>query len=113
MVEVTQADREAAADILDELSSIMDHHGLGQIADLVRDGEYDEHPTAQSLATHRIQSTAALQSELDAAKVEIERLRGALGRAATTGYIVCAETRHVTLGEKVRAAIEALGDSHV
>jgi hypothetical protein len=35
------------------------------------------------------------------------RRRG-LQEAAGVGYMVCAETRHVTLGDKVRAAITAL-----
>lgn len=36
---------------------------------------------------------------------EAERVREA---CANTGYWACAETRHVTLGEKVRAAIRSL-----
>lgn len=52
-VEITDADREAAADILDELSSLLDHNSIGQVADLIRDGEYDEHDTVVRVATHR------------------------------------------------------------
>ena len=41
-----------------------------------------------------------------------DRYRGArndvLEEAARTGYRICAETRHVTLGDKVEAAIRAL-----
>ena len=33
-------------------------------------------------------------------------------RAAQIGYRVCAETRHVTLGDKVAAAIRAQGDGN-
>lgn len=54
MVEVTQADREAAADVLDEVCSLIDHNGIGQVADLIRDGEYDEHPCVQRIAAHRL-----------------------------------------------------------
>ena len=54
MVEVTQADREAAADVLDEVCSLIEHNGIGQVADLIRDGEYDEHPCVQRIAAHRI-----------------------------------------------------------
>ena len=54
MVEVTQADREAAADVLDEVCSLIEHNGIGQAADLIRDGEYDEHPCVQRIAAHRI-----------------------------------------------------------
>ena len=35
-------------------------------------------------------------------------IRAAYERAAETAYRVCAETRHVTLGDKVRDAILAL-----
>lgn len=49
---------------------------------------------------------------------EIERLRAALQQSrsavieecARVAYIACAETRHVTLGEKVAKAIRALAD---
>ena len=54
MVEVTQADREATADVLDEVCSFTDHNGIGQVADLIRDGDYDEHPCVQRIAAHRI-----------------------------------------------------------
>jgi len=54
MVEVTQADRKAAADILDVISSLLDHVGIGQVADLIRDGEYDEHDVMPIIARHRI-----------------------------------------------------------
>ncbi len=35
----------------------------------------------------------------------------ALERAASTGYVVCAETRHMKLGDKVSDAILALKDA--
>lgn len=50
----TQADRDAAADLLDELSSLLDHVGIGQVADLIRDGEYDEHEATQAIAAHAL-----------------------------------------------------------
>ena len=53
MVEVTQEVREAAADILDEISSLTGDDGTGQVADLIRDGEYDEHHAVQRCAAHR------------------------------------------------------------
>lgn len=40
---VSEAARQAAADVLDEISALLDHVGIGQVADLIRDGEYDEH----------------------------------------------------------------------
>jgi len=60
---VTQADREAATDLLDEISALLSHDGIGQVADLIRDGEYDEHEATLAFAAHRI---AALE---EAAKV--------------------------------------------
>lgn len=39
------------------------------------------------------------------------RIAAAIERAAQEGYRVCAETRHVTLGDKVRSAILALSQS--
>ncbi len=78
MVEITDADRHALAIhwfrgakakygfipgwMLKEMQSICD-------------GECDDDYTLEAFATHRIQSTAARQSELDAAKAEVERLR--------------------------------------
>lgn len=52
-VTVTDADRAAAADILDEISSLTQDDGIGQVADLIRDGEYDEHDTVLRVARHR------------------------------------------------------------
>jgi hypothetical protein len=53
-VEVTQPDREAAANLLDELSNLLDHNGIGQVADLIRDGEYDDHEATAAFARHRL-----------------------------------------------------------
>ena len=61
---VAQADRNAAADILDEISSLTQDDGIGQVADLIRDGEYDEHDTVQRTARHR---QAGVQQGLDMA----------------------------------------------
>lgn len=48
------ADRDAAADLLDELSSLLGHNGLGQVADLIRAGEYDEHDALKAFHAHRL-----------------------------------------------------------
>lgn len=61
---VIQADRIAAADLLDEISSLLDHNGIGQVADLIRDGEYDEHEATIAFARHRQQSENALRVAL-------------------------------------------------
>lgn len=60
-LEPTQADRTATADLLDELSSLLDHVGIGQVADLIRDGEYDEHDAVQAFARHRLASSPAAE----------------------------------------------------
>jgi hypothetical protein len=66
---VAQADRNAAADILDEISSLTQDDGIGQVADLIRDGEYDEHDTVQRTARHR---QAGVQQGLDMAAAYIQ-----------------------------------------
>ena len=66
---MTQEDRNAAADILDEISSLTQDDGIGQVADLIRDGEYDEHDTVQRTARHR---QAGVQQGLDMAKAALE-----------------------------------------
>ncbi len=68
MVEVTQADREAAANWMGQKS-----YDWGFCGD-VREGRV-EHDLPQAFATHRIESTAALQSELDARAATIEALQ--------------------------------------
>ncbi|MDR6589505.1 hypothetical protein [Agrobacterium tumefaciens] len=44
----------------------------------------------------------------EAEKREREAIRRAINSAALIGYVTCAETRHVALGDKVAAAIHAL-----
>lgn len=46
----SQRAREAAANILDAVSSLLSHEGIGQVADLIRDGEYDEHEVTSIVA---------------------------------------------------------------
>lgn len=91
MVEVTQEDRDAAADILDEISSLTQNDGIGQVADLIRDGEYDEHDTVQRTARHR---QACVQQGLDMA----------------AGVADSFDAPHVIdAGRKIAAAIRKLG----
>lgn len=59
MIEITQAVRDAAADLLDELSSILDHNGIGQVADLIRDSEYDDHEAVKAFAKFEAAAYAA------------------------------------------------------
>ena len=66
---MTQEDRNAAADILDEISSLTQDDGIGQVADLIRDGEYDEHDTVPRTARHR---QAGVQQGLDMAAAYIQ-----------------------------------------
>jgi len=66
-VAIEQCDRDAAADLLDEVSSLLDHVGIGQVADLIRDGEYDEHEATLAFARHRTAAIAAVRAH-DAAQ---------------------------------------------
>lgn len=70
---ITDADRVAAADILDEVSSLLDHVGIGQVADLIRDGEYDEHECLKLTATHREQAVQEAVAERDARIAELRK----------------------------------------
>jgi hypothetical protein len=56
---------------------------------------------------------AHLQGDLEAMQQVREEaiVRAALERAATKAYCTCAETRHVTLGDKCDDAIRNLADS--
>lgn len=73
-VPVTAEARKAAADLLNEVSSLLGDDGIGQVADLIRDGEYDEHDATLAfarferdiLARHR-GSTAGVDVEAAAA----------------------------------------------
>jgi len=68
---VTESDRIATADLLDEISSLLDHVGIGQVADLIRDGEYDEHEAVSYFTSHRLQSVAAATAAKDAEIAEL------------------------------------------
>lgn len=68
-----QVDRDAAADILDEIASLTQNDGIGQVADLIRDGEYDDHDTVQRVARHRL---AAFNAGLERAAGIAESKRG-------------------------------------
>lgn len=55
LLPVTQADREAAANLLDEFNSLVDRYDT--TANLIRAGEYDEHEATQAFAKHRGEAT--------------------------------------------------------
>ncbi len=57
---VEQCDRDVAANLMDELSDLLDHNGIGQVADLIRDGEYDEHFAVAAFVKHRRAPGSAL-----------------------------------------------------
>ena len=64
MVEVTPEARKAAADLLDEVSSLLGDTGIGQVADLIRDGEYDEHDATLAFARFERDILARSRSEV-------------------------------------------------
>lgn len=59
---------------------------------------------AKFVAAGHAQSAANCRVLLD----EIERLREMVNQAAAAGYRACAETRHVSLGTKVAAAVRCV-----
>lgn len=85
MTEILQEAREAAADLEEELVREATH-----LCVRIRAGKCDSHPFVQAF-------TRALLAERERQKE----------RDANIGYRVCAETRHVTLGDKVAQAIRS------
>ncbi|PZU22450.1 MAG: hypothetical protein DI589_11180 [Shinella sp.] len=106
-------------------------HALSQIVDRSHNGELG---TAKVIDMRRIaerglagedssmtdehlwhfwnEKARALAAENAALRQQLVRARNkALYDAAHVGYVSCAETRHVTLGDKVRSAILAMKDS--
>jgi chromosome segregation ATPase len=64
---------------------------------------------AREELTECVTSLDRLQSNSEKLLVEARRARAdALEEAAVAGYIACAETRHVRLGDRVATAIRAL-----
>tara|TARA_B100000378_G_scaffold123871_1_gene99969 strand:- start:3133 stop:3456 length:324 start_codon:yes stop_codon:yes gene_type:complete len=57
--------REAAADVLDEISALLGHDGIGQAADLIRDFEYDEHDVMPIFARFEAEIREQCARELD------------------------------------------------
>lgn len=86
MVEVTQADREAAASALDMNPNSMTWERL-TAAHRTPTQIWQANRVAQAFATHRI--------------AERER-------CARIGYRICAETRHVSLGDDVEQTIRSV-----
>lgn len=61
---VTQEARKAAADLLDEVSSLLGDTGIGQVAVLIRDGKYDEHDATLAFARFERDILARSRSEV-------------------------------------------------
>lgn len=86
----TQADREEAWAFVPR-NSIAGQDYEGFMA-----GKYDDSRAVQAFARHRLAAEAA-----------------AFEKAAGVGYRICAETRHVALGDKVATAIRKFaGEKH-
>lgn len=90
MTGVTQGDRDRAAGLLDEISALIDHVGIGQVADLIRDGEYDEHEATLAFAAHRI---AAIEEQREE---EAEALAVQYAQARATAIEECAKVAEQT-----------------
>ncbi len=99
-IEVTQADREAAASGYFAWCS-----GNPVIPDRMKAGQADDHSMVQAFARHRAAALQSLAAQLAEARAENERLRGALGliienESADTGYG----------NSSAKIALAALGD---
>ncbi|MCW2405014.1 hypothetical protein M2336_001643 [Sphingobium sp. B1D7B] len=75
--EVTQADRDAAADFL-----VVDTGCAESDVRKIRQGMRDDDEIVEAFSQHRIQSTAALEAKLAKAREGLNRLRG--GRSSVT-----------------------------
>ncbi|WP_062770359.1 hypothetical protein [Sphingopyxis terrae] len=61
--EVTQPARNAAADLLHEVGCLLGDDGIGQVADLIRDGEYDDHDATLAFAKFERETIARLTAQ--------------------------------------------------
>ena len=117
MIEITQAVRDAAADLLDELSSILDHNGIRQVADLIRDSEYDDHEAVKAFAKFEAAAyTAGKANGEKAAPMMLEALEEAesvLGHVynevCLKGFLSDPSDRIVNALQQIRAAVAAAG----
>lgn len=91
----TEADRICAADVLDEIASLIQDDGIGQVADLIRDGEYDEHDTVQRIARH---AASARKETLEEAAKHFDTMP-ATARAFTNADIAAAILQSIERGE--------------
>jgi phage gp36-like protein len=67
LIDVTQEDREAAKH-MDRQDLLACYH-----EEFIDRGDYDHVPAIQQFARHRVSSTAALQQQLEEARVAMER----------------------------------------
>lgn len=95
-VTVTQGDRLLVADILDEVSNQLDHVGIGQVADLIRDGEYDQHECVNIAIRHR-QSAQADAVEIVREAVEALAPFAKLGEMANFAFAPALFADHQSL----------------
>lgn len=102
--DVTQADRNVAADLLDELSSLLDHNGIGQVADLIRDGEYDEHDATTAFARHRQATEARAQGLVDA----LNGYKAAVAFVAADAWDGCSDCIDVLKAARCADTVESL-----
>lgn len=99
----------AEQDIVERLRELADMRHMDRGHDQVDDAMREAASTIEAIAEEaerKDAENASLRQQLAEAR-ETAR-REALEEAANAGYVTCAETRHVTLGDKVRSAIRAL-----
>lgn len=110
-VPVTAEAREAAADLLNEVSSLLGDDGIGQVADLIRDGEYDEHDA--TLAFARFERDILARHRGSTAGVDVDALRPlreitALSADPASKRILCLHFSREIGGEHREAILAAV-----
>jgi hypothetical protein len=73
--EVTQEARNAAADLLHEVGCLLGDDGIGQVADLIRDGEYDDHDATIAFAKFERETIARMNAKPSDDKAIMRELR--------------------------------------
>jgi len=92
MSEITQADREAAANLYLDLEGLPYSPRDLAVADEHRRGECDEHASVQAFARHRIEAAAQARREaIEEAAAKADSIGEAYGEDET-GWFECSET---------------------
>lgn len=105
--------RDAAADLLDELSILLDHNGIGQVADLIRDGEYDEHEATTAFVRfeHNLPRPDAMREALKKLVAKLDECEPHISNAFMHQFIRGGAYTGPTYEAELKAARQALVSS--